>query len=204
MRHGLWYATALCLNWVLGAVSYYLIPSMGPAFVAPAAVLRPRADRVVVAAARAVGGAAQRALRLRAGAGQGRRAEHRGLRVPACFRRADGGAHRPAAAGQPLAAPRAVDLLRARRASRRSTSAGTTSSTTSPASLIAVSPSAIGAVATGHRPLAARRAGEERAASRAARTRLSLSASAFGGDAQRPQRAVAARASCSRRSWPRS
>lgn len=35
MRRGLWYAMALCLNWVLGAVSYYLIPSMGPAFVAP-------------------------------------------------------------------------------------------------------------------------------------------------------------------------
>ena len=34
-RNGLWYATALCLNWVLGAASYYLIPSMGPAFVAP-------------------------------------------------------------------------------------------------------------------------------------------------------------------------
>ncbi len=35
MRNGLWYATALCFNWVLGAFSYYLIPSMGPAFVAP-------------------------------------------------------------------------------------------------------------------------------------------------------------------------
>jgi CDP-diacylglycerol--glycerol-3-phosphate 3-phosphatidyltransferase len=35
VRHGLWYAMALCLNWVFGAVSYYLIPSMGPAFVAP-------------------------------------------------------------------------------------------------------------------------------------------------------------------------
>ncbi len=34
-RHGLWYATALCVNWVLGAASYYLIPAMGPAFVAP-------------------------------------------------------------------------------------------------------------------------------------------------------------------------
>ena len=34
-RHGLWYSSALCLNWVLGALSYYLIPSMGPAFVAP-------------------------------------------------------------------------------------------------------------------------------------------------------------------------
>jgi len=35
LRNGLWYATALCFNWVLGAFSYYLIPSMGPAFVAP-------------------------------------------------------------------------------------------------------------------------------------------------------------------------
>lgn len=35
IRNGLWYAMALCLNWVLGAVSYYLIPSMGPVFVAP-------------------------------------------------------------------------------------------------------------------------------------------------------------------------
>jgi CDP-diacylglycerol--glycerol-3-phosphate 3-phosphatidyltransferase len=34
-RKGLWYAAALCLNWILGAASYYLIPSMGPAFVAP-------------------------------------------------------------------------------------------------------------------------------------------------------------------------
>lgn len=35
MRNGLWYASALCINWILGAVSYYMIPSMGPAFVAP-------------------------------------------------------------------------------------------------------------------------------------------------------------------------
>lgn len=34
-RIGLWYAMALCLNWVFGAASYYMIPSMGPAFVAP-------------------------------------------------------------------------------------------------------------------------------------------------------------------------
>jgi len=27
---GLWYATALCLNWALGTVSYYLIPASGP------------------------------------------------------------------------------------------------------------------------------------------------------------------------------
>jgi len=32
---GAWYATALGLNWVLGAVSYYLIPTLGPAFFQP-------------------------------------------------------------------------------------------------------------------------------------------------------------------------
>jgi CDP-diacylglycerol--glycerol-3-phosphate 3-phosphatidyltransferase len=35
VRHGLWYASALCLNWILGAMSYYVMPSLGPAFVAP-------------------------------------------------------------------------------------------------------------------------------------------------------------------------
>ena len=29
---GAWYATALGLNWVLGVVSYYLVPTLGPAF----------------------------------------------------------------------------------------------------------------------------------------------------------------------------
>jgi hypothetical protein len=32
---GAWYATALSLNWVLGAISYYLIPTLGPAFFQP-------------------------------------------------------------------------------------------------------------------------------------------------------------------------
>ncbi|MCW2749247.1 MAG: hypothetical protein JWR83_357 [Aeromicrobium sp.] len=30
---GAWYSTALSLNWILGAVSYYCIPTLGPAFV---------------------------------------------------------------------------------------------------------------------------------------------------------------------------
>lgn len=30
---GAWYSTALSLNWVLGAVSYYCVPTLGPAFV---------------------------------------------------------------------------------------------------------------------------------------------------------------------------
>ena len=32
---GAWYATALALNWVLGTVSYYLVPTLGPAFFQP-------------------------------------------------------------------------------------------------------------------------------------------------------------------------
>ncbi|MGC2977197.1 phosphatase PAP2 family protein [Brevibacterium sp. FAM 25378] len=34
---GAWYATTLCLNWVLGTISYYLLPSVGPAFSHPEA-----------------------------------------------------------------------------------------------------------------------------------------------------------------------
>jgi hypothetical protein len=32
---GFWYVTALGINWALGALSYYLLPSLGPVFVAP-------------------------------------------------------------------------------------------------------------------------------------------------------------------------
>jgi hypothetical protein len=32
MSRGFWYVTALCLNWTLGIVSYYMLPSLGPAF----------------------------------------------------------------------------------------------------------------------------------------------------------------------------
>jgi membrane-associated phospholipid phosphatase len=35
VRAGAWYVTALCLNWLLGTVSYYLLPSLGPVFVRP-------------------------------------------------------------------------------------------------------------------------------------------------------------------------
>jgi hypothetical protein len=33
--YGYWYATANCLTWAMGTVSYYLVPSLGPAFYAP-------------------------------------------------------------------------------------------------------------------------------------------------------------------------
>jgi membrane-associated phospholipid phosphatase len=32
---GAWYVTALCLNWLLGALSYFALPSLGPVFVRP-------------------------------------------------------------------------------------------------------------------------------------------------------------------------
>ncbi len=32
---GAWYATALSLNWVLGTISYYILPTLGPAFFQP-------------------------------------------------------------------------------------------------------------------------------------------------------------------------
>lgn len=34
-RDGYWYATALGLNWALGTVSYYLLPSLGPVYATP-------------------------------------------------------------------------------------------------------------------------------------------------------------------------
>ena len=34
-RPGLWYVTALSLNWILGVASYYVLPAFGPIYVAP-------------------------------------------------------------------------------------------------------------------------------------------------------------------------
>jgi hypothetical protein len=36
LRSGLFYATALSLNWLLGAISYFLLPSLGPVYIEPA------------------------------------------------------------------------------------------------------------------------------------------------------------------------
>jgi hypothetical protein len=36
LRSGLFYATALSLNWLLGAISYFLLPSLGPIYIQPA------------------------------------------------------------------------------------------------------------------------------------------------------------------------
>jgi hypothetical protein len=35
LGRGAWYVTAMCVNWVLGAASYYILPSLGPVFARP-------------------------------------------------------------------------------------------------------------------------------------------------------------------------
>ncbi|MHA7239846.1 phosphatase PAP2 family protein [Arthrobacter sp. TMS1-12-1] len=35
LSHGAWYVTALSFNWILGALSYYVLPSLGPIYVEP-------------------------------------------------------------------------------------------------------------------------------------------------------------------------
>jgi membrane-associated phospholipid phosphatase len=35
LRRGYFWVTALCINWVLGALSYYVLPSLGPVYVRP-------------------------------------------------------------------------------------------------------------------------------------------------------------------------
>ena len=41
---GYWYATAQCLAWMFGTISYYLLPTLGPNFAFPFRYTRPRAD----------------------------------------------------------------------------------------------------------------------------------------------------------------
>lgn len=38
LAEGFWYVTSLNLNWALGVLSYYVVPSLGPAFFAPSVV----------------------------------------------------------------------------------------------------------------------------------------------------------------------
>lgn len=35
LAHGMWYACAICLNWVFGIASYYAVPSLGPVYFEP-------------------------------------------------------------------------------------------------------------------------------------------------------------------------
>ena len=51
ISYGYWYATAQCLAWALGTVSYYVLPDAGPELRVPVALRRPRPDRRHVAAA---------------------------------------------------------------------------------------------------------------------------------------------------------
>ena len=45
ISYGYWYATAQCLAWTLGTVSYYLLPTLGPNFAFPFLLRRPGPDQ---------------------------------------------------------------------------------------------------------------------------------------------------------------
>ena len=98
-RPGLFFVTALSLNWVLAAGSYFLLPSLGPVYAAAGELRGSAVDRRQPPA----DGAAQPAHRVPARPGGRRRgAEHRRVRVAArldlLHRRArDPPARRPAA-----------------------------------------------------------------------------------------------------------
>ena len=124
---GLWYVTALGLNWTLGVVSYLVLPALGPVFVAPDFYANlPETGTAAL----------QQALiyeRHEALAGQAAQsiAAFASLHVSVVFT--------AALIAQLLhlnryLRDRAVDVPRPDLRSRRSTSAGTTWSTTSPAS----------------------------------------------------------------------
>ncbi len=101
VRIGSWYVTALCLNWLLGAVSYYLVPSLGPVFVHPERYADAARDGRLAAAGEPGAGAPRGARRPD---GRRRHRRRRRLRVPALL----GGLHRRAhGPPRPAAARRA-------------------------------------------------------------------------------------------------
>ena len=80
LQAGLFYVTALSLNWALAAGSYFLLPSLGPIYADPAGF----ADLPATAVSHLQDAAAAGARRVPARRGRpGRRAEHRRLRVAA-------------------------------------------------------------------------------------------------------------------------
>ena len=94
----LWWVSVLSINWVIGALSYFVLPSMGPAFTEPQLFSGAAGHRDVDAPAHACSRSAGRSWATRRERGA---AEHRGVRVAAHLdrvrRRADGApAARPA------------------------------------------------------------------------------------------------------------
>ena len=131
LRAGLFYATALSVNWVLGAASYFLLPSLGPIYYEPQALRRisriPRSPGSRTCCSTSASSssphpddrAPRRAIAAFASL-------HISMSLTAAL-----AAHLLGLG--PAAEDRAVGLVRPHDRSPPSTSAGTTSSTTSPA-----------------------------------------------------------------------
>ena len=129
IRAGLFYATALSVNWVLGAASYFLLPSLGPIYYEPKAFAHLPHSEVTRLQDMLLDQRVEFLL-----APHHRHAPgDRGVRVAAHLDEPDRRDRGAPARARPAAEDRAVGLVRPHDPRPPSTSAGTTSSTTSPA-----------------------------------------------------------------------
>ena len=108
LQAGLLYTTAQSVNWILGAASYFLLPSLGPATPIPARSPRLPYSEV----ARLQGVLLDQRVAFLARPGGRDAAEHRRVRVAAHLDELHRGARRPPARRRPAAEARAVDLVR--------------------------------------------------------------------------------------------
>ena len=128
LQAGLFYATAQSLNWLLGAASYFLLPSLGPIYAEPAAFAQPAVLRRRPSSRRCCSTSGSSSCATRSAGTAQSIAAFASLHVSIFFTGALA-AHLLGLGA--AAADRGVGAARADRRSRRSTSAGTTCSTTS-------------------------------------------------------------------------
>ena len=106
---GLWWVSVLSINWVLGALSYFLIPSMGPVFAAPELFTGAAGDRHVRRSSRRCSSIARRSCAARSAAASCRASR----RSPRCTSRSSSAARWwRTCCERPRGADRAVGVLR--------------------------------------------------------------------------------------------
>ena len=103
LQAGLLYTTAQSINWLLGAASYFLLPSLGPVYAYPGDF----AELPAVRGHAPAGHPARPAARLPARPGERDSAEHRGLRLAAHLDELHRRARGPAAGSEQIAEDRA-------------------------------------------------------------------------------------------------
>ena len=106
LRPALFYVTAQSINWGLGNISYFLLPSLGPIYFDAGAFSNLSNSEVT----RLQGVLLEQRVRLPRRPGAGDAAEHRGLRLAAHLHELHGRARRPPARARAAAADRAVGL----------------------------------------------------------------------------------------------